>query len=300
MRVGPGHVGTGHAVDSMCSTFCQTSGGGWQLVPGLTVQTCDPKHVVQAKLSQLVKHVLRPLPPVPDHRIARGHLLTFEARQLANTVWALASLGLHAPALYHAAGQQLRLQIPRASDKAIAAVADTYTQPIVRASTTHSGPLHVCVLHTVQQRVASGAILPSTLALVLWCTYDRLLAAVDAAAVRSATNSGSLHGAVGRWHALLDDKRTSRECQDGPDSSCHEAGISHPCSAAYVSAAAVPLVGAHLDVANDQLAANIQTALHAIYDELGSLPANVRRPVVPLAMHHAIVGSVCLAACCKW
>jgi hypothetical protein len=206
---------------------------------------------VQENLSSLVQHVLRPLPPVPDERIARGHILTFEARQLTNSVWALATLGLHAPALYHAAARQLQLQIPRAADKALAAVADTYSQPIVRASTSASMPLLLTVLRSLRQRVAGGAVLPSTLAAVIW-------SASDPGAIAIVTSSLSVAPSMldGRQHVL-----------DRPD-----------WSTAEVMASNAP--GAHHAPGND-----IQSAVDAVFGELAGLPAQVRRLPKPGNLH---------------
>lgn len=212
-----------------------------------------------------MEHVLRPLPPVADERAARGHISTFEARHVTGTVWALASLGLHAPALYHAAARQLQRQIPRAADKALAAVAATYTQPIVRSSTPASDDVLRTMLRSLQRRVAGGSVVPSVLAAVIWSLANPTTGPAASGVGRGLSVPLS-RGEAQTRHLDLD--------RDGPLRGSGEASSSDDESGALSGASNVSEVVAESTATCGELA--LRKAVSAVLDELAALPSNVR------------------------
>ena len=112
--------------------------------------------------------MLRPIPNIPDERVARGHIDTFEPRQLCTTLWALAKLGLHSSELYAAAAPLLMRMRRDIGDKGLAELAATYTRPAVQTATNTHRAVLLMVARATAERVQAGSMVPSALGETLW------------------------------------------------------------------------------------------------------------------------------------
>jgi hypothetical protein len=112
--------------------------------------------------------MLRPLPNVPDQRVAHGHIFSFTPRQLVTFVWSMARLGLHSRVVYDTCGMLLYRKLKAVGDKGLTMLASTYSLPTVRScSSIAPGLLHRIGMEA-KARVESGSFVPTALADLLW------------------------------------------------------------------------------------------------------------------------------------
>jgi hypothetical protein len=132
----------------------------------------NSSEALQVPLTHFVRHMLRRLPNIPDERIARGHLATFETRQLCATIWAFGRLGLHSRALYEAAALKLLRRRHEVADKGLVELADVFSQSAVQTLTqSHSAVLYM-VATEAATRVRQASFVPNALAQVLWALWS--------------------------------------------------------------------------------------------------------------------------------
>ena len=174
---------------------------------------------MQEPVAHMVRHMLRPVPAIPDVRIARGHLSTFEPRHLCNVVWAMSRLGLHSGALYDAAALPLLRHRTSIADKGLAELASAFAAPAVQAvASSHNAVLYM-VTTEAARRVRAGSFVPDALAQVLWTIWSAQKR--DDAAISSEARLALRAGSVRSGRA----NHGSSEVLDVPDA--HHSNLLH-------------------------------------------------------------------------
>lgn len=121
-------------------------------------------------MGKLAVRMLRPLPPVPDERVSRGHLTSFEPRHHIHVLWGLSTLGLHSTPLYDSSLALLTPQMGDVGDRGLAMLASVFGggSGNARNHCRLALPLLCAIGDCAKRRVLKGSIVPDALAQCIW------------------------------------------------------------------------------------------------------------------------------------